>query len=182
MLHLLSISGRIFLTEYSKTVKLKIAKWYAKNMLQIEHGYNAHFDWKNKDDPNECTMTLTCFDDYPYPPFRRNKEELESYLIRKFGSMIIEDKRRSPWLDLTSASKGLPLTHPIVLKDKKDYPSQQDNFDEEYLLPLTRKQLIEANSTLADLSDSDNRLKANHIKKRSGYESDIYNLRMGTWH
>jgi len=165
--------------EHSKTVRLKVAKWYAKNMLVIEPGYNAHFDWKNKDDPNECLMTLTCFDDYPYPPYRRTKEDLESYLVRKFGSMILEDKRKSPWLKLSSASKGLPLTHPIVLKDKKDYPSLNDNFDEEYFLPLTKEQLIEANASIS--SSADTRLKANHIKKTSGYESDMYNLRMGTW-
>ena len=170
------------MTEHSKTVRLKIAKWYAKNMLQIEQGYNAHFDWKNKDDPNECTMTLTCFDDYPYPPFRRTKDDLESYIVRKFGSMILEDKRKPMKLDLCAASKGIPLTHPILKQDKKDYPSLQDNFDEEYYLPLSQAQLLEANSTLLhDLSVKGKRLKAEHIKKSSGYESDIHYLRMGTW-
>lgn len=167
------------MTEYSKTVRLRIGKWYAKNMLQIEQGYNAHFDWKNKDEPNECTMTLTCFDDYPYPPYRRNKDDLESYLIRKFGSMIIEDKRKPRSLDVRAASKGLPLTHPIVLNDKKDYPSLNSNFSEEYYLPLTKGQLIESNATLGS---TDNRLKVNHIKKHSGYESDTYYMRMGVWH
>lgn len=146
-------------------------------MLTIEHGYNAHFDWKNKSDPNECTMTLTCFDDYPYPPYRRTKDDLESYLVRKFGSMIMEDRRRPSTLRLESASHGIPLTHPILLKDKKDYPSLQDNFDEEYYLPLTKGQLREANSTLS----KGIRITADNIKKISGYESDMYNLRMGTW-
>lgn len=150
-------------------------------MLQIEAGYNAHFDWKEKDEPNTCTMTLTCFDDYPYPPYRRTREDLESYLIRKFGSMIIEDKRKPGCLDLRTASKGLPLSHPIVLKDKKDYPSLNSNYEEEYYLPLTRDQLLEANSTLNMLTNG-KRLKAEFVKKRSGYESDMYNLRMGTWH
>lgn len=151
-------------------------------MLQIEQGYNAHFDWKNKDEPNECTMTLTCFDDYPYPPYRRTKDDLESYLVRKFGAMIIEDKRKSPWLDLSSASKGLPLTHPIVLKDKKDYPSLNSSFKEEYYLPLTKSQLLEANSTFISFPDQGSeRIKPDHIKKRSSYESDIYRLRMGIW-
>jgi hypothetical protein len=92
--------------------------------------------------------------------------------------MIIEDKRRPKSLVLDATSKGIPLKHPLVLKDKKDYPSLQDNFSEEYYLPLTRTQLQEANGTLRN----NQRIKADNIKKTSGYESDIYNLRMGKWH
>lgn len=164
------------MTEYSKTVRIKIAKWYAKNLLTIEPGFNVHLEKWNKAN-NECTMTVTCFDDYPFPKYRKTKEDLESYLIRKFGSMIIEDRRRGRNLDPSAASKGIPLKHPSVIKDKKDYPSLQDNFKEEYYLPLTKIQMLEANGTLDEI----NRLKADHIKKTSGYESDIYNLRMGIW-
>lgn len=164
------------MTEHSKTVRLKIAKWYAKNLLTIESGFNAHLEKWNKEN-NECIMTLTCFDDYPFPKMRKTKEDLESYLVRKFGSMIIEDKRKPSNMDLSTSSKGIPLTHPILKADKKDYPSFADNFKEEYYLPLTKKQMLEANGTLTPAS----RLKADHIKKHSSYESDIYNLRIGIW-
>ena len=165
------------MTEYSKTVRLRISKWYAKNLLQIEPGFNVHLEKWNKPLDNECTMTITCFDDYPFPKYRKTKEDLESYLVRKFGSMILEDKRKPRNIDLSSASKGIPLTHPVLKHDKKDFPSYQDNFDEEYFLPLTKKQLLEANGTLASVG----RIRADHIKKTSGYESDIYKLRIGTW-
>ena len=170
------------MTEHSKTVRIKIGKWYAKNMLQIEPGFNVHIAFDKKcPQQNEANMTITCFDDYPYPPYRRTKEDLESYLVRKFGSMILEDRRRARSLELSSASKGIPLTHPIVKQDKKDYPSMAENFKEEYYLPLSRVQLQEANSTLWLNRYEPNRIKADHIKKTSGYESDVYKVRMGKW-
>ena len=169
-------SGQTHLTEHSITVRLRIAKWYAKNLLVIEPGFNAHLGGWNDED-NECTATFTCFDSYPYPPYRRTKEDLEEYVVRRFGSMIIESKRRGRNLDLSSASKGVPLKHPLVLMDKKDYPSLQDNFSEEYILPLTKVQLIEANSLLK----KGRRIRPDNIKKTSGYESDVYNVRMGKW-
>ena len=169
------------MTEHSITVRLRIAKWYAKNLLVIEPGFNAHLGGWNRED-NECTATFTCFDNYPYPPYRRTKEDLEEYVVRRFGSMIIESKRRGRNLDLSSASKGVPLKHPLVLMDKKDYPSMQDNFSEEYLLPLTKEQLIEANSVLVDDNNIyGRRIKADKIKKTSGYESDIHMVRIGKW-
>lgn len=164
------------MTEHSITVRLKIAKWYAKNLLVIEPGFNAHLELWNRED-NECTATFTCFDDYPYPLYRRTKEQLEEYVVRRFGSMIIEGKRKSRQLALSSASKGVPLKHPIVLMDKKDYPSLQDNFREEYLLPLSKMQLSEANSLLK----SGRRIRPDSVKKTSGYESDVYNVRIGKW-
>lgn len=169
-------SGLTHLTEITKTVRLKIAQWYAKNLLVIEPGYNVHLEKWNKE-KNECTATFTCFTDYPMPQFRKTKEDLEEYIVRRFGAMILEDKRKPFNLDPSAASKGIPLTHPILKQDKKDYPSYADNFGEEYMLPLTRKQLIEANSTLTN----DMRIKPDKIKKTSGYESDIYQLRMGKW-
>lgn len=169
--------GPMLLTEISKTVRLRIGKWYAKNLLAIEPGFNVHLE-KWNEQQNECTMTITCFDDYPFPKYRRTKEDLESYLVRKFGSMIIDDLRKPRNLELTQASKGIPLTHPLVKEDKKDYPSMQDNFSEEYFLLLTKKELAEANGTMPE---SAIRLKPDHIKKRSGYESDTYNLRIGIW-
>jgi hypothetical protein len=164
------------MAEHSITVRLKIAKWYAKNLLVIEPGFNAHLEKWNKED-NECTATFTCFDDYPYPLYRRTKEQLEEYVIRRFGSMIIEDRRKPSKLVLSSASKGIPLKHPLVLIDKNDYPSYQDNFSEEYILPLTKIQLREANSLLK----KGRRITPEEIKKTSGYESDIYRVRMGKW-
>ena len=164
------------MVELSKTVRLKISKWYAMNLLVIEKGFNAHFE-KWNEEGNECDMTLTCFDDYPHPSFRKTKEDLESYLIRKFGSMIVEDKRRSRLFSLTQASKGIPLKHPIVKKDKKDYPSFSDNYASEYILELTKQQLMEANSTL----QKDERIKADRIKPTSSYDSDIYQVCIGEW-
>jgi len=165
------------MTEHSITVRLKIAKWYAKNLLVIEPGFNAHLEKWNAEN-NECTATFTCFDDYPYPLYRRTKEQLEEYVVRRFGSMIIESRRKPVKLDLQSASKGIPLKHPLVLIDKKDYPSLQDNFKEEYYLPLSKAQLTEANSMLGEKS---NRIIPDHIKKRSGYESDTRMVRIGKW-
>jgi hypothetical protein len=164
------------LTEYSKTVRVRIGKWYAKNLLTIDPGFNVHLEKWNKEQ-NECTLTMTCFDDYPFPKYRKNKDDLELYLVKKFGSMIVEDKRKPVQLDLSAASKGIPLKHPLVLVDKKDYPSLQDNFSEEYFLPLTKKQLREANGTLPRSM----RIKPDNVKKTSGYESDVYNVRIGTW-
>jgi hypothetical protein len=163
------------MTEISKTVRLRIAKWYAKNMLQIEPGFNVHLEKWNQED-NECTMTITCFDDYPFPQFRRDKDDLESYLVRKFGSMIIEDKRKPTNMDLSASSKGLPLTHPVIRHDKKEFPSLADSYDEEYILEITKPQLLEANGTLGR-----GRLKPDTIKQTSSYTPDICRLRMGKW-
>lgn len=165
------------MTEHSKTVRLRIAKWYAKNLLKIEPGFNVHLAFDSKiPEQNECTATFTCFDDYPYFPYRKTKEDLEEYIVRRFGSMILEDRKRSRLLDLSSASKGVPLKHPIARLDKKDYPSYSDNYKEEYILDLTKEQLLEANGTLGRA-----RLKVDKVKPTSSYESDIYKLRIGKW-
>jgi hypothetical protein len=164
------------MTEITKTVRLRIAQWYAKNLLVIEPGYNVHLEKWNKE-KNECTATFTCFSDYPIANFRKTKEDLEEYIVRRFGSMILEDKRKPSNLDPSVASKGVPLNHPLLKQDKKDYPSFSDNYSEEYILPLTKPQLDEANSCMLNGM----RIKPDNIKKTSGYESDIYNLRIGKW-
>lgn len=164
------------LTELSKTVRLKIGKWYAKNLLTLDAGYNAEFSHWNAED-NECTVAFTCFDDYPDPRFRHNKDDLETWIIRRFGAMILEDKRKPRNIDLSAASRGMPLRHPLIKKDKRDNPSMADSFKEEYTLSLTKDQLREANSTLV----KNNRLRADKVKQSSGYASDIYQLRIGVW-
>jgi hypothetical protein len=172
--------GLTLLTEHSLTVRLRIGKWYAKNLLVIEPGFNAHLERWNSED-NECTATFTCFDDYPYPPYRRNKEQLEEYVVRRFGSMIIEGKRRSRQLALSSASKGIPLTHPIVKKDKKDYPSLSDSYKDSYLLHLSKQDLQNANANLIFLRDSSARIRPEKIKPTSSYTSDDFQIRVGKW-
>jgi len=91
--------------------------------------------------------------------------------------MIIEDKRKPRQIDLSASSKELPLTHPHVRADKKDYPSLQDSFDEEYMLDMTKEQLLEANSTLGR-----GRLKPDTYIATSSYTADGCRLRMGKWH
>lgn len=148
-------------------------------MLQIEPGFNVHLAFDKKcQEGNEAILTITCFDDYPFPQYRKTKDDLESYVVRKFGSMILQDRRKPSNLDLSSSCKGIPLKHPMARKDRKEFPSYQDNFNEEYYLPLTKEQLREANSTLV----TNQRILPDHIKKISGYESDMYVLRMGKWH
>jgi hypothetical protein len=151
--------------------------WYAENMLEIEPGFNAHLE-KWNEEKNECTMTLTCFDDYPFPEYRRTKDDLQSYLVRKFGSMIIDSRHKSSKLRLEDSAQGIPLKHPSLLRDKKDYPSYSDNFKEEYDLELTKDELLEANGSFRTQYQ---RLKADKIKQIAGYESDKYHLRMGVW-
>ncbi len=164
------------MTEQSKTVRLRIAKWYCKNLLTLDAGYNAEFtNWN--DEGNEVTATFTCFDDYPDPRFRHNKDELQQWVIKRFGSMIIEDRRKARHLNLSAASRGIPLNHPFIKKDKRSNPSMADSFRDEYILSLTKPQLQEANSTLP----KDNRLRADKVKQTSGYESDLYQLRVGIW-
>lgn len=165
------------MTEQSKTVRLRIGKWYAKNLLALDAGYNAEFSHWNEEN-NECTVTFTCFDEYPDPRFRHTKDELEEWIVRRFGAMILEDRRKPTKLDLSAASKGIPLAHPIIKHDKKDYPSLADSFKEEYIISLTKAQLQEANSTLLPKS---NRLRADKVKPTDSYASDIYQLRVGIW-
>lgn len=164
------------MTEYSKTVRLRIGKWYAKNLLALDAGYNAEFSHWNAEQ-NECTVTFTCFDDYPDPRFRHNKDDLLEWVIKRFGSMILEDQRKPRQMDLSAASRGMPLSHPLIKNDKRSNPSMADSFKEEYTLSLTKDQLQEANSTLV----KNNRLRADRVKPTSSYTSDIYQLRMGVW-
>jgi hypothetical protein len=145
-------------------------------LLTLDAGYNAEFSNWNPDG-NECTCTFTCFDDYPDPRFRHNKDELFEWVIKRFGAMILEDKRKPRHMDLSAAARGMPLRHPLIKKDKRDNPSMADSFREEYILEMTKKQLEEANSTLVHST----RLIADKVKPTSSYASDIYQLRMGIW-
>ena len=93
------------MTEISKTVRLRIAQWYAKNLLVIEPGYNVHLEKWNKE-KNECTATFTCFSDYPITNLRKTKEDLEEYIVRRFGAMIMQDKRKPSNLDTAACPQG----------------------------------------------------------------------------
>ena len=148
---------------YSRTVTLCKAKHLRKYISQ-EIGYNVDFQFDY--DADEVRATFSCSDDYADPRLSHNGDDLEEYIIRRYGAFIIKEGIPNPINFAMDMKKiGEVLTNPQLNK--------RDNYQDEY--------------TKVVASEEWERLKALGFRyeKRlttSAYTKDAYEYRMGIWH
>lgn len=162
--------------KYVKTVRLKISRYYIAHLYTPEKGYDVDFfDW----DPTgkECTAVFRCSDDYIDRRQNHSKEDLEEYVIKKFGANIIKDKTpnklnvKDNFL-INTVVENNPALKLLPASTRTSYKSHYD-------LDLTKVELQNANFHLKELDKS---LRDTAIKpfKTKG-NGDINTVRIGTW-
>ena len=147
---------------YSRTVTMCKARHLRKYITQ-EIGYNVDFTFDY--DKDEVQATFTCSDDFADPSLRHNKEDLEEYIIKRYGAFLVKEDQPKPSNFAMDMKKiGEAITNPLL--------NQRDNYQDSYVKTVS--------------SDEWEQLKAlgyNYEKRitNSSYKKDNYEYRMGLW-
>ena len=148
---------------YTKTVTLCRARHIRKYIAQ-EIGYNVDFQFDYNAD--EVRATFSCSDDYADLRLCHNGDDLESYIIRRYGAFLIKENLPKPKNFAMDMKKiGEATTNPML--------KQRDNYQDDY--------------TKIVASEEWERLKTLGMRyeKRlttSSYTKDAYEYRIGIWH
>src|SRR5215831_3542227 len=78
---------------YVRNVILCRAK-HLRNYIKQEIGYNAEFQFNYDNDT--VRATFTCSDDYADTNITHNDDDLEAYIIRKYGAFIVKENQAIP--------------------------------------------------------------------------------------
>lgn len=148
---------------YSRTITMCKAR-HLRNYITQEVGYNVDFTFNY--DKDEVRATFTCSDDFADPRLRHNNEDLEEYIIKRYGAFLIKDNIPKPTnFPMNMKKIGEAITNPSL--------QRRDNYQDEY--------------TKVVASDEWEQLKAlgfKHEKRlqTSSYTKDAYEYRIGLWH
>lgn len=135
-----------------------------RNYIAQEIGYNVDFQFDYNID--EVRATFSCSDDYADPRLCHNADDLESYIIRRYGAFILKEGIPNPKnFSMDMKKIGEAITNPLLNK--------RDNYNDEYTKVVSHEEW--------------ERLKVLGIRheKRlttSSYTKDAYEYRMGIWH
>ncbi|HYK46579.1 MAG TPA: hypothetical protein VEV83_15490 [Parafilimonas sp.] len=163
------------MAKWNYKVRLKINRFYVAQAFNPVKGYDVEFyDWNYNG--TECTASFVCSDDYSNPIERHTKEDMEEYVISKFGANIIKDW--SAREDKNLAGNNTPINNPLLDRYRKDtYKSYYD-------LLVSKEQLEETSRALSHVLPA---LKGvRHISpfkvvSNSSYKPDNYVVRIGQW-
>lgn len=162
---------------YQFPCRLRINKWYAKNLLKIRVGFNAHLTNWNKEG-TECDAIFYCFDEFDRKQWNRTKEDLEEYVISHFGANIISDNIQTK-LDF---SQGKPFNTPVetnpFLKAFME-PSARDNYKSSYDIEITKQQLEGINADVRQFYPAE--YKDKKVTPIRELANGNYKLRIGQW-
>lgn len=147
---------------YTKTVTMCKARHIRKYITQ-EIGYNVDFTFDyNKD---EVTATFTCSDDYADPHICHNREDLEEYIIRRYGAFLLKQNLSTPKNFAMDMKKiGEALTNPML--------KGRDNYQDEYTKIVSNEEY----RRLRELG-----FKYEKELKTSSYTKNVYEYRIGLW-
>lgn len=154
---------------YSRTVTMCKARHLRKYTAQ-EIGYNVDFQFDyNKD---EVRATFSCSDDYADITLCHNGDDLEEYIIRRYGAFIIKEDIPNPKnFNISMKKVAEILTNPIL----RQSGSHRDSYKEEYDKLLSKQQWLQLKADCLGI-DYDVSISP------TGYESDLYKIRLGLWH
>lgn len=166
--------------KYIKSVRLKISRYYIAHLYNPEKGYDVDFyDW----DPtgSECTAVFRCSDNFIDRRQNHTKEDLEEYVIKKFGANIILDNMANSKLNSIFDVKKNLLINTVVENNPalKLLPtSKRTSYKSTYDLNLTKPELQNVNFHLKELDKS---LRDEVIKPIKVKDDNINMVRIGTW-
>jgi len=150
---------------YSRTVTMCKAR-HLRNYISQEIGYNVDFTFNYDND--EVRATFTCSDDYADPRLNHNSEDLEAYIIRRYGAFLVKENLSKPSNFAMDMKKiGEVLTNPALQK--------RDNYQDEYEKIIGNDAWLEIKKAIPGIT-FDERIPT------SSYTKDAYKIRMGLWH
>lgn len=152
------------LSKWNYKIRLRINRFYVSQAYNPVKGYDVEFyDWNFNG--TECTASFVCSDDYSNPLENHTKEDMEEYVISKFGANIIKDLS-SAKEDKNLAGNNTPINNPLLDRYKRDtYKSYYD--------------LLVSKDELHQQAGSG--IKPFKVIPNLSYKPDDYIVRIGQW-
>jgi len=139
---------------------------HLRNYIAQEIGYNVDFCFDY--DSDEVTATFSCSDDYANPTLCHNADDLEEYIIRRYGAFLIKENQPRPKNYAMDMKKiGEVLTNPQLNK--------RDNYQDYYFKQLEKPDWQQLKMQIPDIAYEDRILN-------SSWEPEKYRIRFGVWH
>jgi len=155
---------------YTRTVTLCKAR-HLRNYIAQEVGYNVDFTFDY--DKDEVKATFTCSDDFADPHIRHNREDLETYIIKRYGAFLVKEDQPKPnnfAMDMKKICEI--LTNPNL------QASQKDSYQVEYEKILDKSDYLQLKKDIPNLPP----LHAEDVIIRPDWQPNAYRIRLGLWH
>jgi len=153
---------------YSRTVTMCKAR-HLRNYIAQEIGYNVDFVFDYGAD--EVRATFSCSDDYAEPTLRHNGDDLEEYIIRRYGAFLIKENQPRP----KNFAMDMKKIGEVLLNPQQRLKADRDSYKDEYTKILTKPEWEQLKLDIPDVGYEQRVI-------RSGYQSDSYKIRLGVWH
>lgn len=138
---------------------------HLRNYIAQEIGYNVDFQFDYNVD--EVRATFSCSDDYADPNLCHNADDLEEYIIRRYGAFLIKEGIPNP----NNFSMDMKKIVEILTNPKLQ---GRDDYQEERIDILSKSEWLQLKQDCKGIK-FDKRI---HTK---GYKPDSYQIRTGLW-
>ena len=139
---------------------------HIRKYITQEIGYNVEFQFDYNVD--EVRATFSCSDDYADIKLCHNADDLEEYIVRRYGAFIIKENLSAPKnFDMSMKKIAEVLTNPQL--------KHRDNYQDEYTKILTRPEYFQLKADCKDIG-------YDKIVSTSSYSPDTVQIRLGIWH
>jgi hypothetical protein len=139
---------------------------HLRGYIAQEIGYNVDFQFDY--DKDEVRATFSCSDDYADIRLCHNADDLEEYIIRRYGAFLVKEGIPNPKnyaMDMKKIAEV--LTNPKLNK--------RDNYQDEYPKILTSEEWTKLKQDCPEM-EFENRIQ------NASYKKDEYQIRLGIWH
>jgi hypothetical protein len=139
---------------------------HLRGYIAQEIGYNVDFQFDY--DKDEVRATFSCSDDYADIRLCHNADDLEEYIIRRYGAFLVKEGIPNPKnyaMDMKKIAEV--LTNPKLNK--------RDNYQDEYPKILTSDEWAKLKQDCPEM-EFENRIQ------NASYKKDEYQIRLGIWH
>jgi hypothetical protein len=144
---------------------------HLRNYIAQEIGYNVDFCFDY--DSDEVTATFSCSDDYANPTLCHNADDLEEYIIKRYGAFLIRENQPRPKnfsMDMKKVAEV--LTNPNLQGSHKT--SYQDQYDK----IIDKPEYLQIKQNIPDLPEP----SREDVIIRPEWKPDAYRVRFGVWH
>lgn len=151
---------------YSRTVTMCKAR-HLRNYISQEIGYNVDFQFDYNVD--EVRATFSCSDDYADPNLCHNADDLEEYIIRRYGAFLIKEGIPNPNnFSMDMKKIGEVLTNPNL------QGSHKDSYQDEYSKTISKDEWAQLKLDCPNIQFENRILDAS-------WKPDRYQIRFGVW-
>jgi hypothetical protein len=139
---------------------------HLRNYISQEIGYNVDFQFDYNAD--EVRATFSCSDDYADPRICHNADDLEEYIIRRYGAFLVKENLPTPKNYAMDMKKIVEVTtNPKLAK--------RDNYQDFYYKELDKPAWEQLKADIPEVRFEDRVLN-------SSWQPEKYRIRLGLWH